>query len=437
MSLASDMKLFSSLLLVGFVFILFAPVVVLGQTTPPDTSIDDMQNGTMADPPPQPNNTGTPQDEVPPNREVPPEFGETRTPETSSEESDASSASGGGYTFVPLTGLPGVQSVSETNSISNFLNSLYRICIGLAAVLAVIQITRAGMVYMLQDSFTEKKEAKHLIQMSLLGLLLVLTPTIVFSIIDPRILNLDINAGGLAFEKAGPLGPSTQSGSVPVGAFDFAAAANSSAAARNCGVTFNENEAACLDQYPSGDGMRDCLERLSESTLSSEKIECVVLNARSDDPVSGAIFHPGTYVSYGFFQDYTRNGVAVTASNAAQEWLADSCTPPKRAVVINSGAAAFCITPVYTRMVRVTDGNILSAFAGWEFANSEDRRKKESFIKECDERLDPLRGESDVVISNQIPEHNCTTEDLQFIGRTPPRSDQTFHCKTEKYDCSP
>lgn len=105
--------------------------------------------------------------------------------------------------FTPLTSIPGIESIASTDSLTVFLNALYRICVGAAAVLAVIQITRAGAMYMLPDSFTEKKEARHLISVSIFGLILVLAPTIVFSIIDPRILSLRIGVEGLGFEEAG------------------------------------------------------------------------------------------------------------------------------------------------------------------------------------------------------------------------------------------
>jgi hypothetical protein len=53
-------------------------------------------------------------------------------------------------------------------------------------------------MYMGGDSITEKKEARNLITLSIVGLILVLTPVIVFNIINPDILKLDISAGNLA-----------------------------------------------------------------------------------------------------------------------------------------------------------------------------------------------------------------------------------------------
>ncbi len=94
--------------------------------------------------------------------------------------------------FVPLTSIPGIESAGNAQGLPDFLNSLYRLAIGAAAVLAVLQIVRAGIMYMGGDSVTEKKEAKSLIALSIGGLILILSPVVVFSIINPDILSLKI-----------------------------------------------------------------------------------------------------------------------------------------------------------------------------------------------------------------------------------------------------
>lgn len=108
--------------------------------------------------------------------------------------------------FVPLTNIPAITEVGNAittpDGLSQFLNNIYRLCIGIAAVVAVLQIMRAGIMYMGGDSVTEKKEAKNLIALSIGGLILVLSPVIVFSIINPEILSLKIN--GLEELKATP-----------------------------------------------------------------------------------------------------------------------------------------------------------------------------------------------------------------------------------------
>ncbi len=113
----------------------------------------------------------------------------------------AAQGGGSGNEFIPLLpALPGIQTLSTQDSLAPFLSQIYKICIGLAAVLAVLQLMRAGVMYMGGDSITEKKEARELITLSIIGLLLVLSPVIVFSIINPKILQLDINASSLKTE---------------------------------------------------------------------------------------------------------------------------------------------------------------------------------------------------------------------------------------------
>lgn len=97
------------------------------------------------------------------------------------------------YGFVPLTNVPFLTDTGNSFDLSQFLNNLYRLAIGVAAVVAVLQIMRAGIMYMGGDSVTEKKEAKNLIGLSIAGLVLVLSPVVVFSIINPEILSLKIN----------------------------------------------------------------------------------------------------------------------------------------------------------------------------------------------------------------------------------------------------
>lgn len=114
--------------------------------------------------------------------------------------------------FIPLTNTPFIEQAGNAVDLENFLNQMYRLCIGIAAVVAVLQIMRAGIMYMGGDSITEKKEAKNLIALSIGGLILVLSPVIVFSIINPDILSLKI--GGIEnLRPAGITASSTSTGS--------------------------------------------------------------------------------------------------------------------------------------------------------------------------------------------------------------------------------
>lgn len=96
--------------------------------------------------------------------------------------------------FVPLTNLPGLSQTISSDTLPDLLNQIYRLCIGAAAVIAVLQIMRAGAYFMFnKGSVAHNEKAKSLIQNSVLGLLLVLSPAIVFGIINRDILNLKLD----------------------------------------------------------------------------------------------------------------------------------------------------------------------------------------------------------------------------------------------------
>lgn len=98
-----------------------------------------------------------------------------------------------GSGFKSLTNIENVTFAGNAAELPDFLNSVYMICIGLAAVIGVLQIMRAGVTWMTAGGSHEKiGDAKNLIRDTIIGLILVLAPTIVFSIINPDILNLQI-----------------------------------------------------------------------------------------------------------------------------------------------------------------------------------------------------------------------------------------------------
>ncbi|MHB0865857.1 MAG: hypothetical protein ACYC1Y_03095 [Minisyncoccota bacterium] len=115
--------------------------------------------------------------------------------------SQASSPSPSGNTsdgFTALAPIPGLTDTSATSvisstSLANFFNNLYKYLIGLAAVLAVIEIIWGGIEISTKDSVSKQSDGRERITQAILGLILVLSPVLVFSIINPSILNLSLN----------------------------------------------------------------------------------------------------------------------------------------------------------------------------------------------------------------------------------------------------
>ena len=76
-------------------------------------------------------------------------------------------------------------------STQSYANALYRLAIGLAAVLTVIMLIWAGVQYMLSEVVTDKAAAKKTIQNSLLGLLIILSATLLLRTINPNLVELN------------------------------------------------------------------------------------------------------------------------------------------------------------------------------------------------------------------------------------------------------
>ncbi len=104
-----------------------------------------------------------------------------------------------GFTaLAPIPGLTDSATVNTAsglaeNTLANFFNNLYKYLVGLAAVIAVIEIIFGGIEISTPDSVAKEKLGKERIYNAIFGLVLVLSPVLVFSVINPSILNLSLN----------------------------------------------------------------------------------------------------------------------------------------------------------------------------------------------------------------------------------------------------
>jgi hypothetical protein len=119
--------------------------------------------------------------------------------------------------FVPLAGIPGLTegTTADSSGLAAFFNNLYKYLIGLAAALAVIEIIWGGLEISTQDSVSKQSAGKERITQAIFGLVLVLSPVLVFSIINPSILNLSLNLPELETKSATPT-QTEQQGTLPI-----------------------------------------------------------------------------------------------------------------------------------------------------------------------------------------------------------------------------
>jgi|GEM_PF-5600266 len=95
-----------------------------------------------------------------------------------------------------LSGIPGLdeaaQGVDDSTSFATFINSIYRMSIGLGSALAVIVITISGIQYAMSDAFGVKENMKSRITKAIGGLLLLMGAFIFLEYVNPDLTDLRI-----------------------------------------------------------------------------------------------------------------------------------------------------------------------------------------------------------------------------------------------------
>jgi hypothetical protein len=100
----------------------------------------------------------------------------------------------GGIEYTPITvsGVPGVIGPGEETRIEPFLTNIFTFLIGIAAVLAIIQITLGGVQYMTSNAVGSIEDAKDKIRQAIIGLLLILGTYIILQQINPALVNINL-----------------------------------------------------------------------------------------------------------------------------------------------------------------------------------------------------------------------------------------------------
>ncbi len=123
--------------------------------------------------------------------------------------------------FVPLTGADlskadlapfMTKAFAADANLATFVNAMFKAAIGIGAMLAVLQLARAGFLYMGSDMWHKKEQARHLMQDAVIGLLVLMAVWLVLNQINPQLLKLDVLEG----IKANPVPKHTPSASDPL-----------------------------------------------------------------------------------------------------------------------------------------------------------------------------------------------------------------------------
>lgn len=105
--------------------------------------------------------------------------------------------------YTPLAPLPGTLS-GDTTSLKDYLPGIFKLAIGIAGVLAVIQIIIGGLQYMSTDAIGNKNAGRERITAAIGGLLLALGAYIILNTISPNFVNLNINIKPVNVETVAP-----------------------------------------------------------------------------------------------------------------------------------------------------------------------------------------------------------------------------------------
>lgn len=90
--------------------------------------------------------------------------------------------------------------VNGNLTVEEYINAVYLLSISIAAVLAVLKITIAGVKYIMSDVVTSKQDAKKDIQGALFGLVIVLAAVVILNTINPQLTYFDVLRTGYTGE---------------------------------------------------------------------------------------------------------------------------------------------------------------------------------------------------------------------------------------------
>lgn len=126
--------------------------------------------------------------------------------------------------ITPVSYAPGndgaLSQLVNAHDLPTLLNAGFKVAISLGAILAVIQIARAGLMYTgflsyFEQIGSDKSKAKRVLNDAIFGLVLLLAVWIILYTINPDLLNLDIlrNVKGNAISTGTPALPQGVGGS--------------------------------------------------------------------------------------------------------------------------------------------------------------------------------------------------------------------------------
>ena len=248
-------------------------------------------------------------------------------------------ASADGFTaLAPIPGLTSQSMIINSDSLAAFFNNLYKYLVGLAATIAVIQIMWAGadIAFFHKDAVSAITDDKGKIYNAIFGLVLVLSPALVFSIINPSILNLSLNmppiknnysssgvsgATGNQQSSSSNTAPSSESGSVQqsVSGTLFQKATFSGGSVTDRNVAAQDWIAACTDSGGVGFLLQSSSETVSSTAGGTGQATPAAATCSNYDTQTSSFLDENTNISPNYKLLPTDNEYSSFASQCSSD----------------------------------------------------------------------------------------------------------------------
>jgi hypothetical protein len=88
--------------------------------------------------------------------------------------------------------LPGLTSINTTEGLPPYLNTIFRLLIGLSGVIGVVMIVIYGITYMVEESVTGKSAALKHVGNTVAGLILLISVVVILNTINPNLTNISL-----------------------------------------------------------------------------------------------------------------------------------------------------------------------------------------------------------------------------------------------------
>jgi len=95
--------------------------------------------------------------------------------------------------YILLEPLPGMGEIEVGPGLGLYLQSMYKIGLGIAGILAVVMITIGGVMYMTTEAIGGKSDAKNKINNAIFGLILALSSFLLLKIINPTFISSELS----------------------------------------------------------------------------------------------------------------------------------------------------------------------------------------------------------------------------------------------------